>query len=90
MNLITPQASVLAAANSDELSALGIMPARAKTIITLAKSYANRKLNLQPGDDYESTIAELIALPGIGEWTAEYIAMRCLAWPDAFRMATLE
>jgi len=84
LNLITPQASDLATTIPDELSALGIMPARAKTIITFAKSYIDHKLNLQPGVDYESTISKLIALPGIGEWTAEYIAMRCLAWPDTF------
>ncbi len=84
LNLITPQASALASCRPDELSALGIMPARARTIITLAKSCVELKLNLQPGLDYESIISTLITLPGIGEWTAEYIAMRCLGWPDAF------
>jgi AraC family transcriptional regulator of adaptative response / DNA-3-methyladenine glycosylase II len=29
-------------------------------------------------------LGQLHALPGIGEWTAQYIAMRALAWPDAF------
>ena len=32
----------------------------------------------------DETIAQLRALPGFGEWTAQYIAMRALAWPDAF------
>jgi AraC family transcriptional regulator, regulatory protein of adaptative response / DNA-3-methyladenine glycosylase II len=84
LSLITPQASALAAAHPEELSSLGIMPARAQTIITLARSYAEGKLTLQPGVDYESTVLKLTSLPGIGEWTAAYIAMRCLAWPDAF------
>lgn len=84
LNLLTPQASSLAAAEPAELSTLGILPARARTIITLAENYVDGKLDLQPGVDYESTVARLTALPGIGEWTAEYIAMRCLAWPDAF------
>jgi AraC family transcriptional regulator, regulatory protein of adaptative response / DNA-3-methyladenine glycosylase II len=84
LNKIIPQANTLTNASPDELSALGIMPTRAKTIITLAKNFVDHKLDLQPGVDYESTIAKLTALPGIGEWTAQYIAMRCLAWPDAF------
>jgi AraC family transcriptional regulator of adaptative response / DNA-3-methyladenine glycosylase II len=84
LNLITPQASLIATANPEDLSALGIMPARARTLITLAQSYVDGKLNLQAGADYETTVTQLTSLPGIGEWTAEYIAMRCLAWPDAF------
>ena len=32
----------------------------------------------------EATLARLQTLPGIGEWTAQYLAMRALAWPDAF------
>jgi AraC family transcriptional regulator of adaptative response / DNA-3-methyladenine glycosylase II len=84
LNLITPQASALAAATPEAISTLGILPARAKTIITFAQNYLDGKLNLQPGVDYDNTVSVLTALPGIGEWTAEYIAMRCLAWPDAF------
>ena len=41
-------------------------------------------LTLEPGGDVEETMAQLKALPGIGEWTAQYVAMRALAWPDAF------
>jgi AraC family transcriptional regulator of adaptative response / DNA-3-methyladenine glycosylase II len=41
-------------------------------------------LELAPNADIEATLAKLQALPGIGEWTAQYIAMRALAWPDAF------
>jgi AraC family transcriptional regulator of adaptative response / DNA-3-methyladenine glycosylase II len=84
LNLLTPQASAIAKTTIEDLSALGIMPARAKTIITLAKNYTDGKLDLQPGAAYDNTMAKLTSLPGIGEWTAEYIAMRCLAWPDAF------
>lgn len=82
--VLTPLPVVLASAYPEDLSALGIMPARANTVITLAKSYVRGELTLQPGADYEATVSKLTSLPGIGEWTAEYIAMRCLAWPDAF------
>ncbi|MBX9674531.1 MAG: DNA-3-methyladenine glycosylase 2 [Candidatus Obscuribacterales bacterium] len=80
--LATPDPQVLASADVDEISALGIMPTRAKAIKVFATAYG--ELDLAPGADYETTVAALTALPGIGEWTAEYIAMRCLAWPDAF------
>jgi AraC family transcriptional regulator of adaptative response / DNA-3-methyladenine glycosylase II len=34
--------------------------------------------------DYQTTVSQLTETRGIGPWTAEYIAMRCLGWPDAF------
>ena len=37
-----------------------------------------------PGPDPEAVIGKLQALPGIGDWTAQYIAMRALRWPNAF------
>ena len=42
------------------------------------------QISLDPAVNVEGQIAQLIELPGIGEWTAQYIAMRTLAWPDAF------
>ena len=41
-------------------------------------------LDLRPGPQVQATVQALLALPGIGEWTAQYIAMRALRWPDAF------
>jgi AraC family transcriptional regulator of adaptative response / DNA-3-methyladenine glycosylase II len=41
-------------------------------------------LNLDAGPDPESAIARWVAFPGVGPWTAHYIAMRGLRWPDAF------
>ncbi|MBC8021484.1 MAG: adenosine deaminase, partial [Burkholderiales bacterium] len=41
-------------------------------------------LRLEPTADVATTLAALEALPGVGPWTAQYIAMRALAWPDAF------
>jgi AraC family transcriptional regulator of adaptative response / DNA-3-methyladenine glycosylase II len=45
---------------------------------------ARGEIDLNPGVDPTSVVAELLQLPGIGPWTAEYIAMRALRWPDAF------
>jgi AraC family transcriptional regulator of adaptative response / DNA-3-methyladenine glycosylase II len=42
------------------------------------------RLALHPGADVPATLAALRALPGIGDWTAQYIALRALRWPDAF------
>jgi AraC family transcriptional regulator of adaptative response / DNA-3-methyladenine glycosylase II len=41
-------------------------------------------LVLDPGAEVEATLDRLRTLPGIGEWTAQYIAMRALSWPNAF------
>jgi AraC family transcriptional regulator of adaptative response / DNA-3-methyladenine glycosylase II len=53
-------------------------------LIALARVVANGALHLEPGSRVEETLQELRKIPGIGDWTVEYIAMRALAWPDAF------
>jgi len=63
---------------------LGVVGVRARSIVALAVEIASGRLVLEPGADPERTIAQLVALPGIGAWTAHYIAMRALRWPDAF------
>jgi AraC family transcriptional regulator of adaptative response / DNA-3-methyladenine glycosylase II len=70
----------------DEIARLGIVSARSKSIIALAQAQLSGALALEGGvhHDPEETIARLAALPGIGQWTAHYIAMRALRWPDAF------
>jgi AraC family transcriptional regulator of adaptative response / DNA-3-methyladenine glycosylase II len=78
----TPQR--LAAARVSSLTKLGIIETRARSIIALAQEFSSGRLELEPGADAERTIAQLVALPGIGAWTAHYIAMRALRWPDAF------
>ncbi len=68
----------------EELARVGLTGARARTLIGLAQSVASSAIRLEPESDVESTLAALIELPGIGAWTANYIAMRALRWPDAF------
>ena len=58
--------------------------ARARSVLALARAVAAGELDLMPNADIEATLEKLRALPGVGEWTAQYIAMRALAWPDAF------
>ncbi len=78
-----PTPSVLASTNGDALGQLGIVKQRQTAIIGLAKAAADG-LQLHGSADPQSTIDALQALPGIGDWTAQYIAMRALRWPDAF------
>jgi AraC family transcriptional regulator of adaptative response / DNA-3-methyladenine glycosylase II len=80
----TPTAERVAEATESELAALGILPSRARSILALAGAVVGGRLALDPAADAEVTMARLIELPGVGEWTAQYIGMRALAWPDAF------
>lgn len=79
-----PSATQMAGATVDEIGSLGITGRRAETIIALAKAISRGELRLEPGNRVEGTLKQLRAIPGIGEWTSQYIAMRALSWPDAF------
>jgi AraC family transcriptional regulator of adaptative response / DNA-3-methyladenine glycosylase II len=79
-----PPPKVLAQASGDALGQLGIVKQRQGAIVALSQAVAQRRLQLHGGADVPATIAALRALPGIGDWTAQYIAMRALRWPDAF------
>jgi len=78
-----PSPAVLATSNGDELGQLGIVRQRQAAIVGLAKAVTGG-LQLHGGADLPATLHALKALPGIGDWTAQYIAMRALRWPDAF------
>jgi AraC family transcriptional regulator of adaptative response / DNA-3-methyladenine glycosylase II len=79
-----PNAQHIAAQSTDQIAAIGLPATRARTILDLAKAVDAGTLRLTPGVDAAEAIGTLKSLPGIGEWTAQYIAMRALAWPDAF------
>ncbi len=81
-----PSPAALAAARSEDLGQLGIVRQRQAAIVGLARAVSNG-LQLHGGADVQATIEALKALPGIGDWTAQYIAMRALRWPDAFPAA---
>jgi AraC family transcriptional regulator, regulatory protein of adaptative response / DNA-3-methyladenine glycosylase II len=79
-----PQASVLARAEGDALGQLGIVKQRQAAIVAIARAVADKRLQLHGGANVQQTIEALKQLPGVGDWTAQYIAMRALRWPDAF------
>lgn len=65
--------------------ASGLLPqARWRAITTVARALAAGTLDLSPGADRAEARRALLAIPGIGPWTAEYLAMRALGDPDAF------
>ncbi|WP_227423966.1 DNA-3-methyladenine glycosylase 2 family protein [Pengzhenrongella sicca] len=78
-----PEAAVLAAAGPDELRGIGLTGARAGTLARLAAAVAGG-LPLTVGADRAQVRAGLLALPGIGPWTADYVALRALGDPDVF------
>ena len=79
-----PSAADIALAGADAVARCGLTPARARTVIALAEAVAGGTLVIEPGVDVDATVERLRALPGVGPWTAHYIAMRALRWPDAF------
>lgn len=82
-----PSAATLARADGASLGALGIVRQRQAAIVALAQAVLSAQLQLHSSADVPRTLSQLQALPGIGAWTAQYIAMRALRWPDAFPAA---
>lgn len=79
-----PRASYIADVDAERIASLGIVGTRARSIVRLARVIAHGELDLHPGSDVPATLRSLRAIPGIGEWTAQYIVMRAVGWPDAF------
>jgi AraC family transcriptional regulator, regulatory protein of adaptative response / DNA-3-methyladenine glycosylase II len=79
-----PTPAALAHASGDALGSLGIVRQRQAAIVAIAQAVADKRLALHGSADVRATVAALKELPGIGDWTAQYIAMRALRWPDAF------
>ncbi|HET7273631.1 MAG TPA: AlkA N-terminal domain-containing protein [Longimicrobiaceae bacterium] len=86
---LSPTPERVAALEEADLRELGIVGSRARTIIDLAREVTSGRLHLSGSSDPEGTMDQLMDLPGIGPWTANYIAMRAFNWPDAFPAADL-
>ena len=84
LSKLFPRPEALAQADPNVLGALGIVKQRQKALIALSQAVASGQLNLNTPAQALQTVEQLKALPGIGDWTAQYIAMRALRWPDAF------
>jgi AraC family transcriptional regulator, regulatory protein of adaptative response / DNA-3-methyladenine glycosylase II len=79
-----PAPRALAAASLDDVASLGIVRTRSNALIALAQAWPALAAQIDAHAAPPEIIEALDALPGIGPWTAHYIAMRALGWPDAF------
>ena len=70
--------------NAARMGSLGLVRQRQKAIQALAQAVESGRLDLSRQAKLEPTLQALMALPGIGPWTAHYIAMRALRWADAW------
>jgi AraC family transcriptional regulator of adaptative response / DNA-3-methyladenine glycosylase II len=84
-----PSAAEVARASVDEVRQLGVPGTRAQALREVAAAFASGALALGAGSDPEQARALLEELPGIGPWTAQYVLMRGLKWPDAFPASDL-
>jgi AraC family transcriptional regulator, regulatory protein of adaptative response / DNA-3-methyladenine glycosylase II len=81
---IGPDADDVANATLQQLIDRGLNRKRAESVLALARAAADGDVRLDPPVDFVAMRGALQELPGIGPWTAEYIAMRALGDPDAF------
>lgn len=77
-------AALLAPGAAERMGQLGVVRQRQQAIQSLAQALCQGQLHLNPHARLEDTLRALQALPGIGAWTAQYIAMRALRWRDAW------
>ena len=83
-----PSPEVVAQATESTLAELGMPGARARSLLAVAKAFAEG-LRLERSSDPTAALEHLAALPGIGDWTVQYLSMRALGWPDAFPASDL-
>jgi AraC family transcriptional regulator of adaptative response / DNA-3-methyladenine glycosylase II len=67
-----------------EIESIGVVRSRAHAIRTLARTVSSGAIRFGPSADAAEAVTALTAIPGIGNWTAQYIAMRAFGEPDAF------
>jgi AraC family transcriptional regulator of adaptative response / DNA-3-methyladenine glycosylase II len=66
------------------LESIGIIRSRAHALRCMARAVADGRVGFQVEQSLEGFVGRWVRLPGIGDWTAHYIAMRALGHPDAF------
>ncbi len=74
----------LAGEDAGTVARIGLPASRAATLVALAEAVASGRVDLAPGADTDASVAGMLRIRGIGPWTAQYVAMRALHWPDAF------
>jgi AraC family transcriptional regulator of adaptative response / DNA-3-methyladenine glycosylase II len=72
-----------------DLRSIGLTTARAATVRGVAQALLDGRIDFRSEQPLDEFVERWVALPGIGEWTAHYMAMRALSHPDAFPAADL-
>jgi AraC family transcriptional regulator, regulatory protein of adaptative response / DNA-3-methyladenine glycosylase II len=81
--------AALVSAGEQGLRSIGLPRARASALASLAAAAERGQVPLEPGCAVDDALGALQSLPGFGPWTAHYVAMRALGWPDAFPASDL-
>ncbi|MGE3314046.1 MAG: AlkA N-terminal domain-containing protein [Planctomycetaceae bacterium] len=84
LNRTTPAADALSSIRISTLRKVGLPKSRADALKNFSRAVVGNRIDLETGWDPPALVDKLMLLPGIGPWTAEYISMRALRWPDAF------
>jgi AraC family transcriptional regulator, regulatory protein of adaptative response / DNA-3-methyladenine glycosylase II len=84
LNRLAPAAENLATASLEDIAAIGLPRSRAATLRDLAVASQRGDLDFGLTASVEEAVTSLRRVGGIGEWTAQYVAMRALRFPDAF------
>ena len=78
-----------AAIGQHDLAGIGLTRSRAATIQALARAVLSGRVHFRAGQSLDAFVEGLVQIPGIGPWTAHYIAMRALGHPDAYPLGDL-
>jgi AraC family transcriptional regulator of adaptative response / DNA-3-methyladenine glycosylase II len=89
ISLAFPSPESVVQCTVESVAKIGVPRTRAETILEIARAIAHGELALTPGADAPAVIERLKSIVGVGDWTAHYVAMRALAWPDAFPASDL-
>jgi AraC family transcriptional regulator of adaptative response / DNA-3-methyladenine glycosylase II len=84
LDRLAPTPAAVTSAGEDRIARAGMPGARARTLLALAGAIASGDLVLERGADPDQVRDRMLALPGVGPWTASLVAMRALGAPDAF------
>ncbi|MBI1260084.1 MAG: helix-turn-helix domain-containing protein [Rhizobiales bacterium] len=86
LRFVFPDAEAL---SRGDLSGLGLTGGRMNTLTAMARAVHEGRVDFSPAESLDAKIESFCALPGIGEWTAHYVALRAIGEPDAFPASDL-
>jgi AraC family transcriptional regulator, regulatory protein of adaptative response / DNA-3-methyladenine glycosylase II len=86
---LSPTPTTIGGATVEDLTGIGLTRSRAESILAMAQAVTNGSIKLDVAVSIDRALAKLKELPGIGDWTVNYFAMRVFRWPDAFPYSDL-